>query len=465
MIPLEKFLYQNSGKKVVLLGKGELFSKDEYIGFLKNRDIKIVPRLEDGVVAIIEHHTISHVEELISCDAYVHDIPIYKLKEFEKLISSSLIDTHILMSLKLRNDQQRLYKLLNNPYINDSLFLKLIPMYIWSDDIHQDGNEDRGVVMATLKRFLKVGDDEEDILYSHLTLNRLARETTNPELLYALLYFPNYKFLQHGKSWITLREVVALSPHLDILTIKKLMRFRDSTIPFYLASNPSTPIDILKKFAGTYHEIEIDEALASNPSIDHALFVELLSRRGSVRETLLTYQHIDNKRFTLIEAIQIEEETYAYLGHNVNISKDVLLRLVKRTNECLLKSLSCNQSLTSEMLEIIFNKNIPLYYPFLASNPSSSPEILEKIYKSSNDNEIILCSLASNPSTPLKILEALFEKDIFDINESLALNESLPLEFLNILQIDTRLCNALSKNRTFRANTSQNNIKRLEIKQ
>jgi hypothetical protein len=117
------------------------------------------------------------------------------------------------------------------------------------------------------------------------------------------------------------------------------------------------------------------------------------------------------------------------------------------------------------MLKVIFNKNITLYYPFLASNPSSSPEILEKIYKKSNDNEMILCSLASNPSTPLKILEELFEKDIFDINESLALNESLPLEFLNILQIDTKLRNALNKNRTFRANISQNNIKRLEIKQ
>ena len=456
MIPLDKFLYQNSGKKIVLLGKGELFNRDEYIGFLKQRNIEIVTRLDSEVVGVIEHHIISHVEELISCDAYVHDIPIYKLKEFEKLMSLSLVDSHILMSLKLRNDQKRLYQLLHNPYINDSLFLKLIPMYIWSDEIHHDSNEDRGVVMATLRRFLKVKENEEDLLYSHLTLNRLAKETKNPELLYALLFFPNYKFLQQGKKWITLREVVALSPYIDSLTIKKLMRFRNSTIPFFLASNPSTPIEILKKFAGTYHEIEIDEALASNESIDHALFVELLSRRGSVREILLTYQPIDNKRFTLIEAVQIEEETYSYLGHNTNIDKDVLLRLVKRNGECLLKSLSCNTSLTPEMIEIIYNKKNSLYCPFLASNSSASEEILEKIYQKGKENDIILCSLASNPSTPLYILEELFEKDIFDINESLASNESLPLEFLNILKIDTRLRNALTKNRTFTANISQN---------
>lgn len=455
MIPLDKFLYENTGKKIVLLGKGDLFNRDEYIGFLKKSDIEVVPKLEDGVVGVIEHHIVSHVEELISCDAYVHDIPIYKLKDFEKLISQSLIDSHILMSLKLRNDQKRLYQLLHNPYINDSLFLKLIPMYIWSDDIHQDSNEDRGVVIATLRRFLKVKESEEDLLYSHLTLNRLTRETQNSELLYALLYFPNYKFLQQGKKWITLREVVSLSPYIDSLTIKKLMRFRDPSIPFFLASNPSTPLEILKKFAGTYHEIEIDEALASNESIDHSLFVELLSRRGSVREVLLTYQPIDRKRFTLIEAVQIEEDTYSYLGHNTNIEKDVLMRLVKRTNECLIKSLACNKSLTAEMLTLIYNKKNKLYYPFIASNSSASEYILEDIYLNCKDNDVIISSLASNPSTPLSILEELFNRDDFNINESLASNESLPLEFLNILKIDTRLRNSLTKNRTFTANITQ----------
>ncbi|MBL0722086.1 MAG: hypothetical protein JJV88_05845 [Sulfurovum sp.] len=455
MVPLDKFLYKNSGKKIVLLGKGELFIRDEYIGFLKNKDIEVVSRLDDNVVAVIEHHRVTHMEELISCDAYVHDIPIYKLSEFEKLMSSSLIDAHILMSLKLRNDQKRLYQLLHNPYINDSLFLKLIPMYIWSNEQNHDSDEDRGVVIATLRRFLKVAENEENVLFSHLSLNRLVQETTNSELLYALLYFPNYKFLQQGKKWVTLREIIALSKSIDILTIKKLMRFRDSMIPFYLASNSATPISILKQFVGTYHEIEIDEALASNTTIDHTLFIELLSKRGTIRDILLTYQPIDNKRFALIEAMQIEHATYEYLGYNILIEKDVLRRLVKRNNKCLIKSLSCNPSLDADMLDMIYKKNNSLYYPFIASNPSASGETLENIYDISNDNEILLCALASNSSTPLYILQELFEKDIFDINESLASNEALPLEFLNILKLDIRLQNALTANRTFTANIGQ----------
>jgi len=458
MVALDKFLYDNSGKKIVLLGKGELFSRNEYIGFLGKRNMEVLCRLDDDVVAIIEHDKLTHMEELISCDAFVHDIPIYKLSELEKLMSSSLVDSHVLMSLKLRNDQKRLYQLLHNPFINDSLFLKLIPMYIWTKNENQDSDKDRGVVMVTLRRFLKVKENEEDILFSHLSLKRLVQETTNSELLCALLYFPNYKFLQEGKNWITLRELITSSKYINNLTIKKLMRFRDSTIPFYLASNSATPLKILKRFAGTYHEIEIDEALASNTSIDDTIFIELLSRRGDVRNILLTYQPINTKRFELIKAVQIEEESYEYLGYNLLIEKAVLYRLLKRDNIYLLKSLSCSPSLTPDMLEIIYNKGDSLYYPFIASNPSASGEILEKIYKQADNNEILLFNLAVNHNTPLNILQELFDMNNFYINEGLASNEALPLEFLNSFQSDIRLKNILSKNKTFMLNFGKNSL-------
>lgn len=455
MLPLDKFLYKNSGKKIVLLGKGELFTREEYVAFLKKSDIEVVTRLEEGVVGIIEHHRISHVEELISCDAYVRDIPIYKLSEFEKIMSLSLVDAHILMSLKLKNDQKRLYQLLHNPYINDSLFLKLIPMYVWDRSKNSDNNEDRGVIIATLRRFLEFKVNEEDLLYSHLTLNRLVRDTTNPDLLYALLYFPDYKFLQKGKQWVTLREIIANSSYINQKTINKLLNFRDRNIPFYLSANPATPIEILKKFANNYHETEIDEALASNTTIDHTLFIELLSNRGSVREVLLTYQPIDNQRFSLIEAIQIEESEYSALGENILIEKDVLNRLVKRTNPFLLQSLASNPSLDATMIDILYKKNPNKYDSLLAGNPSASKDILKNLYQKNKNNQFVLSALASNVSTPISILQTLFELEIFEINEALASNESLPLEFLNILKIDTRLRHALTNNHTFTASITQ----------
>jgi len=57
--------------------------------------------------------------------------------------------------------------------------------------------------------------------------------------------------------------------------------------------------------------------------------------------------------------------------------------------------------------------------------------------------------MASNPSTPVVILRELFDPNIYEINEKLVANPSLPIELLNILKIDTRLRNALTSNKTF----------------
>jgi len=455
MLPLDKFLYENSGKKIIFLGRGELFSSDEYERFLKKNDIKIVKEIDEDVVAIIEHHRISHVEELVSCDAYVRNIPIYKLQEFEELMSLSLVDSHVLMALKLSNDQQRIYQLLNNPYINDSLFNSLIALYKWDDDVESDNNQDRGVVIATLRRYLDFKPNEEDLLYSPMSLSRLAKETQESELLKTLLYFPDYKFLQKGKQWVTLREVIANSPYIDRETIDKLISFRNKEIPFYLAANPATPIEILKKFSNSQHEIEIDEALASNTSIDHLLFTKLLSKRGSVRDTLLTYQPIDMKRFHVVEALQIDTESYAHLGENLLVEESVLERLVKRDNSYLQTALADNPSLSSNLLEKIYNKGIPAHHLLLAGNPSFAPELLEELFITYPTDERVLIALAGNPSTPVYILEKLFKLEKFEINEGLASNESLPLELLNILKIDTRLRSALTNNKTFTDSITQ----------
>ena len=49
-----------------------------------------------------------------------------------------------------------------------------------------------------------------------------------------------------------------------------------------------------------------------------------------------------------------------------------------------------------------------------------------------------------------------FAKDNYEINCSLALNESLPLEYLQQLQIDHRLLNYLKNNKTFTENILHN---------
>jgi len=85
----------------------------------------------------------------------------------------------------------------------------------------------------------------------------------------------------------------------------------------------------------------------------------------------------------------------------------------------------------------------------LAANKTVPAPLLEEIYRNNSQIPGIRLALAGNTSTPEPLLRELFELDRYDINEYLAANESVPLELLNILKIDTRLRNALTGNKTF----------------
>ena len=451
---LETILEQSNEKKFLFLGGESLFTHKEVQRFLKKYAITLTSRLEDDVAAVIEHHRLNPVEEDISYEAYDQKIPLYKLEEFERLLSHTLIDDQVLMGLKLSHDQKRIHTLIDNAHISDTLFIKLLEMVHWSEDEEEDSNEDRGVVMATLRRFLDFKPNEEDLLYSPLTLKRLIGQTNDPALLKALLGFPNYRFMQKGKQWITLRETIAASPYLDENVIGRLLRFRDDKVLFYLAANRSVPLPLLKKFSDRNLN-DVNEALASNTTIDNELFAKLLEKEEGVRQVLLTYQPIDEGRFEMIEAHEWSADTYAFLGNNEQINTEIVPRLIKKGYPQLLQALAGNSSLQPETLGRLYEREDADLYPLLAANLSTPISILEKLYKEGREDQEILASLAGNFSTPEEILRELFERDVFGINEGLAANESLPLELLNILKIDTRLRNALTGNKTFTDNITQ----------
>jgi len=65
------------------------------------------------------------------------------------------------------------------------------------------------------------------------------------------------------------------------------------------------------------------------------------------------------------------------------------------------------------------------------------------------DESAIRIALAHNERTPEHILRALFARDEFEIQKSMASNASVPLELLDILKVDTRLQNELAENEIF----------------
>jgi len=319
-------------------------------------------------------------------------------------------------------------------------------MYEWHDEEEDDKN-DRDTIMYTLRRYIDIKPNEADLLYSYLTLRRLATEATNPKLLLALIGFQNFAFLIRGKEKVTLRETVARNEHLDKELISKLVSLRDKKVDVALACNSSVPLSLLENLL-TKNSEKINEALATNKNIDDEIFSALLAKEDKVIQLLLLSQTINLERLLFIDAQALDVKLFATLGANEYLESDVIDELIRKDNEELIQHLAGNNTLSVRQLENIYAKGMVSSFEYLAINSATSVEMLEIFYKKYEEPAIRM-ALAHNKSTPEAILRVLFERDEFELYKSMASNSSLPVELLDILKVDTRLQNELAKNEIF----------------
>jgi len=449
---LKQLLETSEGKKLLFLGKEGIFSEKEIARFLKPHKIAVTKYLEEDVVAVVEHPRLNPVEEDISNDAYAQKIPLYKLGEFEQLLSDEIDDDALLMAIKLGNDQERVVRLLSNEHLSDTLFVRLLKLYRFNEE-DEDNRQDRDVIMYTLRRYIEINPNEEDLLYSYLTLRRLATEATDPHLLEALMGFPNFSFLVRGKEKVTLKETIARNRAISHESVRKLLGLRHQGVNVSLAGNPAVDVAVLGEMLKR-NDPQIDRALASNPNIDDAIFQTLLKREGTV-EVLLVHQPMTNERLAWVEAAGLPDDLFALLGANEMLGNEMIEQLLQRSEPVLLKLLATNPKLSSVQLQTIYEKASQDYAEALASNPATPTKILEAIYEANQDNMQWLAALASNPSLPQAILQALFEKDELAINKGLATNAALSDEMLDILKLDTRLQTELAQNERLAASFEQ----------
>ena len=443
---LETLLSTSEGKFFLFLGRETIFTKEEIVRFLKKHKITMTTNYEEGVVAVVEHHQLNPVEEDISNMAYDAQLPLYKLVDFEKLLSEGINDDELLMGIKLSNDQDRIFRLLGNDNISEELFVKLLMMYEWHDEEEDDRN-DRDTIMFTLRRYIDIKPNEADLLYSYLTLRRLATEATNPKLLLALIGFQNFEFIIRGKEKVTLRETVARNEHLDKEVIGKLVSLRELKVDVALACNGSVKLSLLENLLAKNSE-KINEALSTNKNINDEIFNTLLGKEDKVIQLLLWSQSINRERLALVDSHSLDAKLFATIGANECLESDVIDELITRDNEELIYHLAGNNILSVAQLESIYAKGLDLSFQYLAVNPASSVAMLEMLYEK-YDEPAVRIALAHNKSTPEAILRKLFERDEFEIHKSMASNASVPLDILDILKVDTRLQNELSKNEIF----------------
>ena len=441
---IDKDFQKAKNGTILFLGKIHSLNREEIVFFLEKFNIQYVDMLNDDVSMAVEGTLMTPLDDEISYETYKKKIPAYTSEQFEKLYANALNDDSILMSLKLSNDQKRLFRLLHNTHLDKALFVKLFSMYDWGEEGLFDTSENMEICTLFSKRFYHKERFDPATFYSPISIFEIAIMSEDADVLEALFFVPELEIKQSRnrssqKRPRSIKEALATNHFIKRNTLERLTRLNSRDVDYFLAQNTLIDDDIAHMLLER-GDSETIESLSCNASLGNEVFARLITH-DALLENIVHYQKIDLTRYKMLKKF------HDAIGFNENLTEEVVALLLDDGDKNTLVHLAKNSAIDKRFLNILFQLNEKEIFVALAQNPSLGAEQI-KVLSEMKSEEIDL-ALALNESASLEVLEVLYNKDNFDINKHLALNASVPLEHLQQLQLDTRLLNYLKENSTF----------------
>ncbi len=406
-----------SGRSILLLGKTRALNTEEFDILLKHHKITRVVSYSEEVALIVEGRMMNPYEQSESARLYeASQTPIVELSSVEEWLCRSIESNRLLMSLKLSRNQERLVDFLQNPYITDELFYKLLKLYDWQNEGLFDNDTNRDVTAAIIGRFYGDLDRNHNVQYAMSGLAHLIERYGSRTLITAVAELsPVANEIRNPKdrSLNGVLDAIALHPDTDEAILHLLLPERAVLLAH---REPLALEDELLRL----NRDDVNKILAQNRS---------LSPNG-VAHLLESYPHLIASTTSLDEGL---------FGH-----------LIEEYAE----DLAANPSLTSMMQERLYNLGKDTILNALACNPITKKETLDYLF----ENGKFSVSLASNPSLPIDKLEVLAESSDTEVLSALASNTATPIEILYQLSLDRRFERAVKTNPSFGKHIQTHNI-------
>lgn len=316
-----------------------------------------------------------------------HTVPIVDIGAIEKWLCGSIEPNRLLMSLKLSRDQDRLVDFLQNPYISDELFFKLLKLYDWQGEGLFDNDENRNVTAAIIGRFYQDLERNHNVQYAMSGLAHLVEKYGTRELITAISELsPIAKELKNSNESSLKGVLDAMALH--SATSESLLRVLLKERAYLLAHRE--PLALEQELLALDNEM-IGRSLAQNRtlSLSGADFLE-----QKYPELIASFYPLDEVRFERLTGNAVA------LASNNALTASMQERLMEMKDEAVFSALAQNTVLSLEHLETLFALN--RYAVELASNTSLASQHLEALYQTSEPE--ILKALASNTATPVEIL-------------------------------------------------------------
>lgn len=377
-----------AGKSVLLLGKTRSLNGVEFETLLKLHAMNAVKSFDDTVALIIEGKMMNPLELQESTRLYESQtVPIVDIGAIEKWLCGSIEPNRLLMSLKLSRDQDRLVNFLQNPYITDELFFKLLKLYDWECEGLFDNDENRNVTAAIIGRFYQDLERNHNVQYAMSGLAHLVEKYGTRELITAISELSPIAKELKNPSEPSLKGVLdAMALH--SATSESLLRVLLKERAYLLAHRE--PLALEQELLALDDEM-IGRSLAQNRTLSPEGADSLEQKYP---ELIASFYPLDEVRFERLTGNSVD------LASNNTLTVSMQERLMEMKDEAVLSALAQNTVLSLVHLETLFTLN--RYTVELASNTSLSAQQLETLYQSANPE--ILKALASNTSTPVEIL-------------------------------------------------------------
>ncbi len=378
-----------SGESILLLGKTRALNSDEFDTHLKLHKITRAGSYSDEVALIIEGRMMNPYEQGESARLYeTGNVPIVELSSVEEWLCRSIEPNRLLMSLKLSRNQERLVDFLQNPYITDELFFKLLKLYDWQNEGLFDNDTNRDVTAAIIGRFYIDLDRNHNVQYAMSGLAHLIERYGNRELINAIVELsPVANEIKNRKdrSLNGVLDAIALHPDTQERILSLLLDERAVLLAH------REPLVLEGELLGLNDE-EVNTILAQNTT---------LSREGAL-QLESGYPHLIASKTLLDEDRfgRLLEKYAANLAANPSLSPAMQQKLYLLGDDAVSETLASNPLILREILDHLFERG--QFFASLASNPSLSSDKLESL-AASGDARVLL-ALASNTATPIETL-------------------------------------------------------------
>ena len=242
-------------KTILLLGKTRALDKNEFVSQLKHHNITCVDTYVDEVVCIVEGRMQNPIEQEEMDRLYKENAAYFMmLGDLERDLCEQIDPDKLHMSLKLSGDEDRLLSFLQNNFITDELFLRLLSLYDWKGENFFENDDNRDTTAALIKRFYKDIEKNHNVQYATTGLLHLIIQTDNQALLDTISNLePIKKALREENienGTYKILQAIALHPKTSSSVVKMFVKHA----PIEIKAQLATRNDLSPKFQEHLHK-------------------------------------------------------------------------------------------------------------------------------------------------------------------------------------------------------------------